>query len=279
MPAPTAADTVALAMMTSLGVDITIPTVDLDGAEFTIPTEVGNPLYDSVSALTIAELTSGSVGGAGSFDVVMSSIKAHLGEQFAKGRLTGDQYTKAYIELTSASLSTGLQFLLQKDQSKWSAVLVQLQARKAEIEAVTARLALETAKAQLVAAQAQAEILEAQYVLIQLQVSNEVAKYAATYAQRDLLVEQLEAARAQTKDTLSDGTTGVVGMVGKQKALYTQQIDSYIKDAKYKGAKLLSDTWIAQKTIDEGLTAPAIFTNTKIQEALNNLAVDLDLVV
>jgi hypothetical protein len=265
-------------MMATLGVDMTIPEIDLSGPEFVIPEETGNPLYDSINALTIAELTTGAVGGTGTFDVVMSSIKNHLGEQFTKGRITGDQYTKAYIELTATALSSGLQFLLQKDQSKWSAVLVQLQARKAEIEAVTARIGLETAKYQLMAARSQAELLEAQYVLIQLQVANEVAKYETTYAQKDLLVEQLEAARAQTRDTLSDGTTPVAGMVGKQKDLYTQQIDSYIKDAKYKGAKLLSDTWIAQKTIDEGLVAPAIFTNAKIQEAVNELAVDLELI-
>lgn len=271
------ADTVAEAMMTALGVDIDIPEVDLNGAQFQIPPSSGNPLYDDVAALTIAELTTGHVGGTGTFDQVMSSIKAHLGEQFTKGRLTGDQYTKAYIELTSAALSTGLQFLLQKDQSKWSATLVQLQARRAEIEAVTARIGLETAKAQMAAARAQAEVLEAQYVLTQLQVANEVAKYDTTYAQKALVEEQIEAARAQTSNTRTDGTTPVTGLIGKQKDLYTEQIESYIKDARYKAAKILGDSWIAQKTIDEGLVAPAIFTNAKIQEALSNMTMDLGL--
>lgn len=270
-------ETVADNMMAALGVDITIPVVDLDDAQFQIPDVSGNPLYADIQALTIGELTTGVVGGTGTFDKVMSSVKEHLGEQYTKGRITGDQYTKAYIELTSGSLSAGLQFLLQKDQAKWSAVLVQLQARKAEIDAVTARLGLKTAMYQLVAAQAQAEILEGQYVLIQMQIANEAAKYDATYAQKDLLVEQLETARASTLDTRTDGTTPVAGMVGKQKALYTQQIDSYIKDAKYKGAKIWADAWIAQKTIDEGLTAPTTFTNATIETVLENIRIDLDL--
>lgn len=274
---PLPAETVADNMMTALGVDITLPEVDLNGPEFTIPSADDNPLYDDIQALTIAELTTATVGGSGTFDVVMKSIKEHLAEQFTKGRITGDQYTKAYIELTTAALSTGLQFLLQKDQSKWSAVLVQLQARKAEIEAVTARLGLETAKYQLAAARSQAELLEAQYVLTQLQISNAVAQYETTNAQKDLVVEQLEAARAQTRETLSDGVTPVAGMIGKQKALYTQQIDSYVKDAKYKGAKIFADSWIAQKTIDEGLTAPTVFTNATIQTVLENIRIDLDL--
>lgn len=277
MPAPLPANTVADNMMTALGVDITIPEIDLEGDEFQIPDPSGNPLYDTITALSIDELTEGKVGGSGTFDRVMSSIKEHLGEQFSRERITGDQYTKAYIELTSAALSSGLQFLLQKDQAKWSAVLVQLQARKAEIEAVTARLGLETAKYQLVAARAQAEILEGQYVLTQLQIANEVAKYDATYAQKDLLVEQLEGARAATRDTLSDGTTPVAGMMGKQKELYDEQIQSYIKDARYKGAKMFADAWIAQKTIDEGLTAPGAFTNATIQEVLESIRIELGL--
>ena len=227
--------------------------------------------------MSIQELTTGHVGGTGTFDKVMSSVKEHLQEQFTKGRITGDQYTKAYIELTSGSLSAGLQFLLQRDQAKWSAVLVQMQARRAEIEAVTARIGLQTAAYQMAAAKAQAELLEGQYVMVQLQIANEVAKYDATYAQKDLLVEQLETARASTRDTLSDGTTPVAGMVGKQKALYTQQIDSYVKDAKYKAGKMFSDAWIAQKTIDEGLAAPTVFTNATIQTVLDNIRTDLGL--
>ena len=166
---------------------------------------------------------------------------------------------------------------MQKDQSKWSAVLVQLQARKAEIEAVTARLGLKTAMYQLAAAKAQAEILEGQYVLTQMQIANEYAKYEVTYVQKDLLSEQVETARASTMDTRSDGITPVTGMLGKQKDLYNQQIVSYEQDARYKGAKLFSDAWIAQKTIDEGLTAPVAFTNATIQTVLESIRTDLGL--
>ena len=50
--------------------------------------------------------------------------------------------------------------------------------------------------------------------------------------QLDLVKEQREAERSKTLNTRTDGQT-VVGSVGKQKDLYTQQIDSFIKDAKY----------------------------------------------
>ena len=41
-------ETVADNMMTALGVDITIPDVDLSDAQFQIPGTVGNPLYDAI---------------------------------------------------------------------------------------------------------------------------------------------------------------------------------------------------------------------------------------
>lgn len=85
--------------------------------------------------------------------------------------------------------------------------------------------------------------------------------------QIDVLAEQKEAERSKTLNTRTDGTT-IVGSVGKQKDLYTQQIDSFIKDAKFKTAKMYLDGWITQKTLDEGLTAPSELTNTEINEVL-----------
>lgn len=73
--------------------------------------------------------------------------------------------------------------------------------------------------------------------------------------QLDLVKEQREAERAKTLDTRTDNTT-VTGSIGKQKDLYTQQIDSFVKDAQYKTAKMYLDSFITQKTLDEGLTPP-----------------------
>ena len=82
-----------------------------------------------------------------------------------------------------------------------------------------------------------------------------------------LTSEQGESERAKTLDTRSDGGT-VEGSVGKQKDLYDQQIDSFVKDAQHKTAKMYLDGWITQKTLDEGLTAPTQLTNNEINEVL-----------
>ena len=61
------------------------------------------------------------------------------------------------------------------------------------------------------------------------------------------------------------------GSVGKQKDLYTQQITSYQRDAEVKAAKLFTDAWITQKTIDEGLLAPGAFRNESVNVILRNI--------
>lgn len=85
--------------------------------------------------------------------------------------------------------------------------------------------------------------------------------------QLDLVKEQREAERSKTLNTRTDGGT-IVGSVGKQKDLYTQQIDSFIKDAQFKTSKMYLDGWITQKTLDEGLVAPTELTNITINSVL-----------
>lgn len=110
------------------------------------------------------------------------------------------------------------------------------------------------------------ELAQQQHVVNQRQP----AETNLVLKQVSLTSEQYEAERAKTMDTRSDGLT-VVGSVGKQKDLYTQQIDSFVKDAQYKVGKLFSDAWVTQKTLDEFLAAPTQYTNLEIDEVLTNL--------
>lgn len=89
--------------------------------------------------------------------------------------------------------------------------------------------------------------------------------------QHNLLQEQVEGARAQTLNTRTDGVTPVVGLIGKQKDLYTQQITSYQRDAEVKAAKMFIDSWVTQKTIDEGLLAPAALQNASIETVMQRI--------
>lgn len=107
-----------------------------------------------------------------------------------------------------------------------------------------------------------------------------IKTYQRTYTlpeQLNVLKEQHEVQRAQTLDVRSNGTTPVAGAIGKQKELYDEQISSYIKDARLKGAKFWLDGWITQKSLDEGLTAPAQLTNAEVDEVLVSIKTNLSL--
>jgi len=85
-----------------------------------------------------------------------------------------------------------------------------------------------------------------------------------------LTEEQVEAERAKTLDTRTDGTP-VVGSVGKQKELYDQQIDSFVKDAQHKTAKMYLDSWITRKTLDIGVPVPAEFSETNVSSVFGSV--------
>lgn len=97
--------------------------------------------------------------------------------------------------------------------------------------------------------------------------SRQPAETNLVLGQVNLIKEQFEAERAKTLDIRSDGAV-VVGSIGKQKDLYTQQIDSFVKDAQFKVGKLYSDAWITQKTLNDVLQAPTQYTNAEVDEVL-----------
>lgn len=160
--------------------------------------------------VTINDVTDGQVAGPGIFDVLMRGFKAHLEQEWNANRITGDDYTKAYIALTSMAMQQAMAFLLLPEQQE--------------------NLSL----------------------------------------QGDLIQEQIEAQRAQTLDTRTDGQV-VKGTLGKQKDLYSQQITSYQRNAEVAAAKIFSDAWITQKTIDDGLVAPEVFQNSSVNTVMSRV--------
>jgi hypothetical protein len=257
------------------GKDFSFPDIDLDDPSFELPDDTGD-LYGPLVKLTNADLTQKIINGNGTFDVIMSALNAHLADQFEKGRITGNDYTTAYVGVVEAAMSGGIQFLLSRDQAFWQSALVQAQAQKAAVDLVTARVGLKTALAGLAVAKSQAWQAEVEYATSKIKLAEESVTYDNALKQGVLISEQGEAARAQTLDTRTDGST-VEGSVGKQKDLYDQQITSYQRDAEVKAAKLYTDAWTVMKTIDEGLVPPTSFTNDNLQIVLGHIQANNDL--
>lgn len=253
------------------GDDFTLPDIDMSGPEWDIPGGDDSPIFGAITKVTNESLTTREVGGSGTFDALMESAHNHLKAEFKANRITGGEYTKAYIAMMESCMSNAVQFLLGRDQAYWAAAL-------AQIQAVTARVTLATSKAQYVLAKIQALSAKSEYALTKMKIATESETYCAALfnvsqmlpQQLKLITEQTESQRAQTLDTRTDGAV-VKGSVGKQKELYSQQITSYQRDAEVKASKLFTDAWITQKTIDEGLNPPNGFTNASIDTILTKL--------
>lgn len=259
------------------GQDFSVPNIDLSGEDYQLPE--GGDLAHPVTKLANADLTTGDVNGTGTLDILMKGLGAQLQDQYDKNRITGEQFAKAYVELTAGAMQNAVAFLLGKDTSYWQAVVAQQQARAAEIGVVTARVQLQAAKVQLQSLRYEMLNNKATFALTEMKLATESVGYdSAKYTldniltcQKELLYYQMCAQRAQTFDTQTDGATKVVGLIGKQKDLYAQQIVSYQRDAEVKAAKLFTDAWITMKTIDEGLLPPGNFANSSIDQVLKTL--------
>lgn len=378
------AEVIASELMTALltGEDVSIPTIDFSGSEYSIPGDINSDAYDVLVRLSDSDLTTGAINGTGAFDKLMVGVAAQLQREYDAGRITGAEYSKAYITLTQSALATSLQFLLGKDASYWQAV-------QAQTQAVIARVQLATVKAENARAQIEALTAKSNYALTKLKlatedvqygslkykldnidplqvtqltlqnsgittsnlglsINNDIASYNLTTTlpkqslmldaqtaqvtaqtdgvtktnvgidtansiasynlttvlpkQQEILVEQLatavvdkntksynlsdilpaqklnlseqaEAQRAQTLDTRSDGVTAVAGSIGRQNALYAQQVISYQKDAELKAGKVFSDIWTVRKTVDEGTGLPGNFHENNINGVMNTLLV------
>ena len=238
------------------GLDFSLPNINWDDDKYQIPDSIWEGLKDDLPTITIEELTSRQPRGNGVFDAIMESIANHLKEEYKANRITGAEYTKAYSALTQACMTNAVTFLLGKDKAQWDAIT-------AQIGAITSNVQLQLAKIALLKAQIDALTAKAQYASTVMNLAIQDTQYATSK-------EQYESTRAQTMETRSDGST-IEGSIGKQKDLYDQQIDSYKKDAQLKAAKVWSDTWTAQKSLDEGLTAPNILNNDTVNMVLTTI--------
>lgn len=300
-------------MVFDLNTPLEFASVDLIGdvPSFT-PTVIPN-----IPAPTLANLTEGdnTLNGAGTFDVLMRAINKHVESQYKKGNLSQSEWAKVYVQAVEIALSQASNFVIASNNAAWQAETSKRQAELLEIQKATTQQEhrtriLETLIAKMAMARAQIDAHVSQGNLVGVKVkigdtyhdilakeatqellheqvdaarsqTKETLRSGATVAgsvaidkslktkQLTLTDEQIDAARAQTKDTIKDGLTGVGGILGSQKRLYDQQKESFIHDSMNKAIKVLADAWTTQKTMDEGWTPPNAFLNSSIDPAVN----------
>lgn len=189
-----------------------------------------------ITPITNEDLTTKVVDGTGIFDELMTAANAHLDSQFKNERITGTQYAEVYLGQLQAVLANAVQFLIERDKTYLNNLLI-----NAQIE--LANKQVELAEKQLEQADKQLELLEKQIEFQQ--------------AQSDLARQKIKTEIAQIADTVDGVAVG--GVIGAQVALYKQQRESFLRDAEQKSLKILADTWITRKTIDDGVEVPVNF--------------------
>lgn len=176
--------------------------------------------------ITLADLTTTTLNGTGVFDVLMRANKAHLDEEFTKGRIKGPEYATVYLGSLQAVLSTSLQFLLQRDKVNQEVKLLEQNTANAVIEGTV-----------LTATECK---LRAEFDVLMLTKDK-------TAQETNLLLQKVVTERAQVTSLGVDDDS----VVGKQKALYSAQTAGFTRDAEQKAAKVMVDSWNVRRTTDE----------------------------
>lgn len=227
------------ALSDELIVDLTIPAVVLD-LDIPLPLEdATNDAFADIASITLADLTTQAIGGSGVFDALMNTMTQHLSQQFEKGRITGKEYAEVYLGGMQSILAQSVQFLVSKDKIRWDALLVREQTKLVQLQGVNTKLQIQLSKLQVVEqkltvakVQVQAYTAKSEYASSKMGLSTGFTGIHQNEAQTQLILEQYEGARAQTRNTLSTGEV-VVGLAGaeklvkdKQALLVSEQIDT-----------------------------------------------------
>ena len=179
------------------GLDFTIPNIDFNDKAFEIPQALIDALQKVPEPLTTDLLTERIVDGKGTFDVIMTAMKEHLKIEYNEGRITGAEYTKAYIAMLQSALQFAVQYLLGRDNAYFQAI-------GAQTQALTNSINIYKAKVELAIAQAQAHQNKAEYANRVLGLGTVEKQTLLTNAQTSKTTEEVKLVTSQTARTDQD---------------------------------------------------------------------------
>lgn len=182
----------------------------------------------------------GAITGTGIFDVLMNTATKHLQVQFDSGKINGELYANAYIQVYQVTLQTAKDIWLQKS----------------------------TSDAQLALLGKQADLLSAQII-------TEGAKRDNLNKQTDLLSEQitLEGIKGNHLNKQVDLLGKQVDSEDAKKDLYRRQIEGFDEDYKQKILKIMMDSWAVGFSVSkdsfQASGIPATMQKTTIDDLYN----------
>ena len=230
---------------------------DPDFSKFNVPDDLLNAVRNKPTTLTDESLTSAKfddqvreydkINGTGTLDKILEAVKANLWVEYHKGRITGAEYSQAFVTLVQGSLQTAVQFLISKDKAYWDSITAQINALSAMVE-------LETKKMQLLHTKYQANLVRAQFANSVMDLCIKDKQYGTM-----VLTDQLNTNKDNREERLAS----------KQIEVMTQQIASYKRKDERDTVKLQTDAWAVSKGIAEDTEVPTPLANPAINISMD----------
>ena len=204
----------------------------------------------------------GAITGTGIFDVLMNTATKHLQVQFDSGKINGELYANAYIQVYQVTLQTAKDIWLQKDISEAQLALLNKQAGLLSEQIITEGT--------------QRSHLSKQIDLLDKQITSEDAKINHLNKQADLLSEQIT-----SEGIKGDHLNKQIGLLDKQinsedakRDLYRRQIEGFDEDYKQKILKIMMDSWAVGFSVSkdsfQASGIPATMQKTTIDDLYNS---------
>lgn len=185
------------------------------------------------TVITTDDLTTSVVGGTGVFDELMTTVTAHLEEQYKKQRIKGTEYSKVYLGSMEASLQQAVVFLLQKDKVGYEADLVAAQIRKIDAEIILLDKESTKMDQEIILMEKQVEKIDAEIEILGYEIIKIQA--AIKNMQIDNIVKSGQVVDQMSIDVNGDVVipTGdalpITGIIGAQRQKLLEEVDLTIK--------------------------------------------------
>jgi len=239
--------------------------------------------------------------GTGVMDVVIRGSLEFLKEEYKAQRIIQKDYAAIVAQLLTKSMDTASTYVLQKAladaqvesekkksenlaeeaallRAKTAATLADKDLTLARIPAAQKETQLmdkklQQADAEIALSQKELDIKEQQRLVMIQQVAESIEKVKLMAEQVNRMTEEVELLKQRviTERGQTDGTAfNATSILGRQSALYEEQKNGYVKDAKVKGAKPVLD--LAGTTIAATGLKNNAFTDAELTAALAALA-------
>ena len=197
----------------------------------------------------------GAITGTGIFDVLMNTATKHLQVRFDSGKISGELYANAYIQVYQVTLQTAKDIWLQKGISEAQLDLLREQITTEGVKRNHLSKQADLLSAQIITEGTQRDHLSKQIDLLNAQVITEGIKGNHLSKQVDLLGKQVDSEDAK-------------------KDLYRRQIEGFDDDYKQKILRIMMDSWAVGFSVSkdsfQANGIPATMQKTTIDDLYNS---------